>query len=173
MTGHTKPQPEYDIILFDGNCMLCSRIVRFVIHFDPKKRFRFAALASEAGHDVLERALAGGGSTQLHAQPGRSRSNGDANGGVPTGIERDRTGAAHPDTFMLVRGSRIYVKSRAGLEVVRRLRAPWPLLYALIVIPRPLRDRVYDYIARNRYRWFGQYDSCMLPTPDNKERFIE
>lgn len=82
-------------------------------------------------------------------------------------------GAPAADTFLLARGDRVYMKSSAGLEVVRRLSGAWPLLYMLIVVPAPIRDAVYDYIARNRYRWFGRSDSCTLPPPAIKERFIE
>lgn len=160
-----KPYTDHDIILFDGQCMLCSRIVRFVIRRDPKKRFRFAALESMAGKSVLEQVRTEAGSFA----EGRGRT---ADEGVTDAVLEADVKAA-PDTFMLVRSGRIYMKSRAGLEVVRRLRGMWPLLYACIVVPGPLRDRVYDYIARNRYRWFGAYDHCMLLTPDNKDRFIE
>jgi predicted DCC family thiol-disulfide oxidoreductase YuxK len=58
------------------------------------------------------------------------------------------------------------------LRIARRLRFPWPLLYAFIVVPRPLRDIVYDFIARHRYRWFGKRDTCMVPTPELRARFL-
>ncbi|PYI53178.1 hypothetical protein DLM86_18305 [Paenibacillus flagellatus] len=77
-----------------------------------------------------------------------------------------------PGTFMLVVDGRAYIRSRAGLEVLRRLNGLWPLLYAFVAVPAPLRDRVYDFVARNRYRWFGRSDSCLMPTPDTADRFI-
>ncbi|NUN99300.1 MAG: thiol-disulfide oxidoreductase DCC family protein [Saprospiraceae bacterium] len=66
-----------------------------------------------------------------------------------------------------------YLRSDAGLRVVRRLSGGWPLLYGLIAVPRPLRNRIYDWIAHNRYRWFGKQESCLMPAPEWKSRFID
>ena len=77
------------------------------------------------------------------------------------------------DTLLLVEQGNIYTKSTAALKICRRLRGWWRMLYILVMIPRPVRDILYDVIARNRYKWFGQKDECMLPTPDLKSRFIE
>jgi predicted DCC family thiol-disulfide oxidoreductase YuxK len=66
----------------------------------------------------------------------------------------------------------MYTRSAAALRIARRLRFPWPLLYGFIIVPRPLRDAVYDLIARHRYRWFGKRDTCMVPTPDLRSRFL-
>jgi predicted DCC family thiol-disulfide oxidoreductase YuxK len=66
-----------------------------------------------------------------------------------------------------------YDRSTAVLRVARRLRAPWPLLFAFIVVPRPLRDWAYDIVARRRYRWFGRRETCMVPTPELRARFVE
>jgi len=77
------------------------------------------------------------------------------------------------ETIVLIDAGKIYTKSTAALRIARGLRFPWPLLYALAVIPRPLRDFVYDWVARNRYRWFGKRDTCMLPTPQMRGRFLE
>ena len=76
------------------------------------------------------------------------------------------------DTFVFVENGQAYTRSTAGLKLFRSFGFPWSLLYALIVIPRPLRDSVYNFIARNRYRWFGKQDSCMLPSPDVRARFL-
>lgn len=78
-----------------------------------------------------------------------------------------------PDSIVLVEGGRVFTRSAAALRIARRLRFPWPLLYALIVVPRPLRDAVYGWIARNRYRWFGRSDQCMVPTPELRARFLD
>ena len=59
-----------------------------------------------------------------------------------------------------------------SLQVARRLSGLWPLLYVLIVIPRPLRDWLYDRFAARRYRWFGKREACMVPTPELRERFL-
>ena len=76
------------------------------------------------------------------------------------------------DTILLLENGRLYERSTVALRVARALTVPWPLLYALIVVPPPLRDLVYRWIARNRYRWFGKTDACMMPTPDMRARFL-
>jgi predicted DCC family thiol-disulfide oxidoreductase YuxK len=77
------------------------------------------------------------------------------------------------DSFVLIEDDRCYSRSTATLRVVRRLTGLWPVLYALIIIPRPIRDWIYDFVAKNRYRWFGKKDQCMVPTADVKSRFLE
>ena len=77
-----------------------------------------------------------------------------------------------PGTLILVEGNRHFVRSTAALRIARRLRQPWPLLYGLMIIPRSLRDAIYNLIARNRYRWFGRRDSCRVPTPETAARFL-
>jgi predicted DCC family thiol-disulfide oxidoreductase YuxK len=75
-------------------------------------------------------------------------------------------------SIVLVDGGRLYTRSTAALRIARRLAWPWRLLYALIVVPRPLRDAVYDLVARNRYRWFGREEACRVPTPELRGRFL-
>ena len=77
-----------------------------------------------------------------------------------------------PDSIVVVQDGRVFTRSAAALRILRGLRFPWPLAFALIAVPRPLRDWMYDIVARNRYRWFGQRDACMLPTPDLRARFL-
>lgn len=82
--------------------------------------------------------------------------------------------AAHRSSMVLMeQQGRAYVKSSAALHVLRRLDGWWPLLYAGIVIPRPIRDFAYDLIARSRYRLFGKSDLCMLPSAAGPDRFIQ
>ncbi|WP_010496583.1 thiol-disulfide oxidoreductase DCC family protein [Paenibacillus elgii] len=76
-------------------------------------------------------------------------------------------------TFVLLEQGRVYTRSTAGLRVLRGLGGLWRLLYAFIAVPRPLRDVVYRLIANNRYRIFGRTDSCMLPKPHQRTRFLE
>lgn len=78
-----------------------------------------------------------------------------------------------PDSIVLVQGSRVRVKSAAALAIARGLRLPWPLLSVFWLVPYPLRDLVYDWVARNRYRWFGKRDSCWVPTPELRARFVD
>lgn len=77
------------------------------------------------------------------------------------------------ETFVMVEGDRYYTKSAAALRVLRRLGLPYALAYAFVAVPRPLRDRVYDFVADRRYGWFGRRDSCMVPGPEIEARFLE
>lgn len=76
------------------------------------------------------------------------------------------------DTVVLVEGDRFWTRSTAFLQALRRLPFPWPLASALRLVPRPLRDRAYDAFARNRYRWFGRRETCRVPAPDERDRFL-
>ena len=76
------------------------------------------------------------------------------------------------DSVVLVEGGRAYTKSRAALRIARGMDAPWPALRALAVVPRPVADFVYDRVARSRYRLFGRQESCMIPTPEIRSRFL-
>jgi predicted DCC family thiol-disulfide oxidoreductase YuxK len=87
-------------------------------------------------------------------------------------LREAHTPATVPDSIVLVDEGRVFTRSTAALRVARGLRFPWPLAYGLIAVPRPLRDWVYDIVARNRYVWFGKRDACMVPTPDLRARFL-
>jgi predicted DCC family thiol-disulfide oxidoreductase YuxK len=76
-------------------------------------------------------------------------------------------------TIVLVENGQTYVRSTAALRIARRLSGPWSLLSLALVIPRPLRDAVYNVIAANRYDWFGQRDQCRMPTPGLRDRFLD
>ena len=76
------------------------------------------------------------------------------------------------DSVILVEGEKVYERSDAALRIARRLSGPWPVLYAFIIVPRFLRDFVYRFIARNRYRWFGRTEQCRVPTPELRARFL-
>lgn len=78
------------------------------------------------------------------------------------------------ETMVLIEGSRAYVRSSAVLRVARRLGRGWALL-SLIgrLVPRPLRDAVYAFLVRHRYRWFGQSEQCLVPTPAVRARFLD
>lgn len=127
------------VLLFDGVCNLCNSSVQWVLLHDPKGIFRFAALQSETGQALLQKA----------------------------GFPGDRI-----ESVVLVDGDRFFMRSDAVLEAARRLGGPWRLLGLFRIVPRPLRDAVYNWIARNRYRWFGRQEQCMLPRPEWKGRFI-
>lgn len=77
------------------------------------------------------------------------------------------------DTFVFIDNHRAYTRSTAGLRVLRGLGGGWGLLYAFIAVPKPLRNAMYGWIARNRYRWFGRTDACLIPGRDVRERFLD
>ena len=78
-----------------------------------------------------------------------------------------------PDSIMLICAGKLQVKSTAALAIARGLRWPWPLLSVLWLVPYPLRNLVYDWIARNRIRWFGKREQCWVPTPELRTRFLD
>ncbi len=78
-----------------------------------------------------------------------------------------------PDTLVLVDQGRVFTRSTAVLRIARHLTFPWPLAYAFLAVPRPLRDWIYAIVARHRYQWFGKREHCMVPTPDVRARFID
>lgn len=131
------------VVLFDGGCNLCHGSVRFVARRDPRGRFRFAALQSEVARRLLERV------------------------GAPADLP------AAVDSLVLVQDGRWHVRSDAALRIAARLRAPWPLLSALRIVPRPLRDAAYAFVARRRLRWFGRREACLLPAGDLRGRFLD
>lgn len=75
--------------------------------------------------------------------------------------------------MLLLHNRRVYCKSGAALRIARKLRMPWPLLSIFLLVPAPLRDAVYDFIGRRRYRWFGKYDQCFIPDDHTRQRFIQ
>ncbi len=77
------------------------------------------------------------------------------------------------DSVMLLENNAIKLKSTAALQIAKRLSGIYSALYGFIIVPRFIRDSVYDFIARNRYRWFGKQESCMIPQPELKKLFIE
>ena len=132
------------IVLFDGVCNLCDHTVQFLLDRDPNGQFVFASLQSEQG----ARVLAAAGHAPLAA-------------------------GADPDSIMLVEDGKAYEKSTAAIRIARRLGLPWSLLVVFLVFPAFLRDVGYNLVARNRYRWFGRHDTCRVPTPESKARFLE
>mgnify|MGYP001551670184 FL=1 len=75
-------------------------------------------------------------------------------------------------SFVFVEKGVIYTKSTGALRVCRYLNGLWPLMYGLIIVPPFIRDSIYKWISKNRYRWFGKKEICMIPTPDIKSRFL-
>jgi predicted DCC family thiol-disulfide oxidoreductase YuxK len=127
------------VVLFDGVCNFCNSSVNFVLDRDAHQYFKFGALQSEEGREVLQK----------------------------TGQSEN-----YLESIILVEKNIVYRDSEAALRIARKLNGAWPLLYGFIVIPRPVRDAVYRFIANNRYKWFGKMESCRIPTSDIRSRFI-
>lgn len=137
------------VVLFDGVCNFCDSSVNFIIERDRDGYFKFAPLQSDAGQ-----ALA------------------DEYGFVSKVSDADGTGKHPIDSVVLIEDGRAYTHSSAALGIARRMEGPLSWMYALIVIPRPVRDCFYQLFARYRYRLFGKKDQCMMPTPELRARFL-
>mgnify|MGYP001272979165 CR=1 FL=1 len=76
-------------------------------------------------------------------------------------------------SFVLIEDDKAYTRSTAALRTAKHLGGLWKLLYVFIIVPRFIRDAVYNRIAGNRYKWFGKKDACMVPTPALRARFLD
>ena len=139
-----ETQPN-PIVLYDGVCGLCNHLVQFLLKRDNRDRFRFASLQSEFAHNLLKR-----------------------HGADPHDL----------DTVYLVKnygqpGESLLARSDAVLYMLDQLGGVWKLAVIGRVLPKILRDAVYKMVARNRYRVFGKHESCMLPEPKHRARFLD
>ena len=75
-------------------------------------------------------------------------------------------------SFIFIEDGIVYKQSTAALKVCRHLRGLWPLCYGFIIVPKFIRDGIYNWIAKNRYKWFGIQQACMIPTPEVRARFL-
>jgi predicted DCC family thiol-disulfide oxidoreductase YuxK len=75
-------------------------------------------------------------------------------------------------TVVLIQGNQYYFKSTAALKIARHLGFPLSLAYVFVIVPTPVRDAVYNWVASNRYRWFGKRNECWIPTPELSNRFL-
>lgn len=76
------------------------------------------------------------------------------------------------DSLVLIEDGQIHFRSTAALKIAKNLSGLWPLFYGFIILPQSMRDGIYDWIGRNRYRWFGKKNTCRLPTPEEKSKFL-
>lgn len=76
------------------------------------------------------------------------------------------------DSIVLIENDNAYTKSTAALRIAKRLHRLWRICYLLIVLPKPIRDSIYDVIAKNRYKWFGKKEICMIPSEKDRARFL-
>ncbi|MGI9626606.1 MAG: thiol-disulfide oxidoreductase DCC family protein [Longimicrobiales bacterium] len=131
------------IMLFDGVCNLCNGFVLWLIDRDPSAHLTYGSLQWESAREAV------------HAAD-------------PT-IDFD----ALPDSIVLIDSGGVHTRSTAALRIARVLGFPYRVLGALLIVPPPLRNWAYDFIAKRRYRWFGQKEVCMVPTPALKARFLD
>jgi predicted DCC family thiol-disulfide oxidoreductase YuxK len=144
--------PSSNLVLYDGICGLCNHMVRFLLRIDRRNVLSFAPLQGQTAPRLAER----------H--------------GIPLATAGEDEGSAL-ETIVYVRNfglkrERAYLRSDAVLRALGDVGGLWWLLSLLRVVPRFLRDPVYDWVARNRYRWFGKHDTCPLPPPDQRARFL-
>lgn len=137
------------VLLFDGHCNLCNGAVNRVLDLEAGPTLGFAALQSDAGRSRVSDVV---GEAKAKA--------------LCEGV------AGAPGSMVLVEEGRLYTESTAALRVAAHLRAPYRWLRLLLVVPRPLRDLVYRWVARHRYRWFGRTETCRVPTPELRGRFL-
>jgi predicted DCC family thiol-disulfide oxidoreductase YuxK len=88
-------------------------------------------------------------------------------------LERESINSLALESIVFYSDNRLYKRSRAALEIARKMSGGWPLFYALIIVPRFLRDSIYNLVATKRYKWFGRTDSCRIPTRELESRFVD
>ena len=142
---HAEPVPGKTVVLFDGVCVVCNRTVRFLLARDRNDRFRCAPLQS--GFAVAAAARHGHEARDINTVCVI------ADYGTPS--------------------ERLYSKSDAILHLLREIGGGWRLAALLSVLPKGLRDWAYDSFIRNRYRWFGKYESCRIPTAEERAKFVD
>jgi predicted DCC family thiol-disulfide oxidoreductase YuxK len=76
------------------------------------------------------------------------------------------------ESVILISGRQAYIKSDAAIKVASKLGGIWTIALVFRLVPRPVRDAIYDWVAKNRYRWFGKQEQCLLPQPEWKDRFL-
>ena len=137
----TKLPQDKKIILFDGVCNLCDKSVQFIIKNDTKDAFRFVALQSTLGQEILNY------------------------------IKIDITKI---DSIILYEpGIAYYYKSEAALKIAKTLGGLLSIFSIFSILPVTFTNLIYDFIAKNRYKWYGKKESCMVPTLELKSKFLE
>ena len=138
-THNLPPSTDAPIVLFDGECVLCSSGAQMLIRVDRNWVFKMAAVQTAAGRALLVR----------HGLLEISN-----------------------DSFVLIDNGTCYLRSTAWVRIVAKLPLPWKLGAALWLVPLPVRNWVYDLVARHRYRMFGKRDSCVMLDADHAARIV-
>jgi predicted DCC family thiol-disulfide oxidoreductase YuxK len=133
------------LVLYDGACGLCNRLLQFLLRHDHRAAFSFAALQSAVGQSIVR------------------RSGGNAAGLTSVYVVADYR-SARP---------RVFTRSDAVVFVASQLGWPWKAAALMRRVPRAIRDRAYDGVARSRYRIFGRFDRCVVPGPEFRGRFVD
>lgn len=142
----TEPaNPERDIILYDGVCGLCNRFVQFLIARDHSDRYRFAALQSPLGRDLVRK----------HGGDPEEISTVYLIEGWGTESERART------------------RGKAALHAISKLGGGWRVLGILRHLPAFLLNLGYAVVAKLRYRLFGRLEACPMPSPESRKKFLD
>lgn len=129
------------IILFDGVCNLCDTAVQMIIKHDKKDVFRFVALQSDLGQEIIKHI------------------------GIDT---------INIDSIILYQpGIAYYYKSEAALEIAKNLSGVFYLATVFSIFPTAFNNYIYDYIAKNRYKWYGKRETCLIPTKELQGKFLE
>jgi predicted DCC family thiol-disulfide oxidoreductase YuxK len=127
-----------NIIVFDGVCNFCNRIVQIIIRHDPSAQIHFAAQQSEAGERLI----------------------------------RDYKVSTSTTSVIFIKNGLVYEQSDAVIEIAKLLKGLPSIFKYGIIIPRFLRNAIYNFIAANRYAIFGKQDQCMVPKEEDKKRFL-
>ncbi len=134
-----------DLLLYDGVCGLCNRFNQFILRRDSRDQFRFASLQSILASDLLR----------------------------CYGHDANRLDTVYVVASYGEPGERLYAKAHAVLFVLRTLGGVWGLARVCAFLPSWFLDLLYDFVATHRYRFFGRSDSCMLPEPWHRSKFID
>src|SRR5262245_1145928 len=133
------------IVLYDGVCGLCNRAVQFLLKRDRHDRLRFASLQSDFAAGVLRR----------------------------HGIDHKELDTIYVVLNHDTTGEELLAKGDALLLFARELGGIWQVARLGRLVPRPICDRIYDFVARHRYQVFGKSETCMLPDPAQRHKFVE
>ena len=150
------------IVGYDGYCHLCSRAVRWIRKNDRKQRFRLVPLQQE---EAMQFHPAASVSPRPPSETRIQQQSKPTNPEIRDQQQSKPTQApiGSPDTVLLQMNGEVYDRSTAVLKIALHLRFPWPLLGIFLLVPRFLRDPVYNWVARNRKRWFWERSACYVP----------
>ena len=133
------------IVLYDGVCGLCNQLVQFLLKRDKHDQLRYASLQSDFASKIMVR-----------------------HGLNPNDLDTVCVVLNFEET-----DERVLTRSNAILHVIKSLGGIWKVAALGKIVPRPIRDLFYELVARNRYRVFGKYETCMLPEPRHRAKFLD